>query len=246
MVFMSQMLAPELRGYGLNPEGADLVLCDLNMPGMGGLEVLQKTHEKQPDLPVVLITAHGTIQSAVKAMQDGAHDFMIKPVQPAEVETTIRNALEKAALLRRLQRSEKNLEVILDNVPDIISPLTPAGEFISLNRAAEIILGYKNEEILGTSVFDLIYPDDRERIRAAFRIAVETGKQPFPTIEFRMVTRAGEVRYFEVSGRPIFENGKVIKHDGIVRDVTLRKKCSKSCGNIPKNWRECIQTYRTA
>ncbi len=208
----------------LNSEGADLVLCDLNMPGMSGLEVLQKAHEKQPDLPVVLITAHGTIQTAVKAMQDGAYDFMIKPVQPAEVETTIRNALEKAALIRRLQRSEKNLEVILDNVPDIIYSLTPAGEFISLNRAAEIILGYKNEEILGTSVFDLIYPDDRERIRAAFRIAVETGKQPFPTIEFRMVTRTGEVRYFEVSGKPIFENGKVIKHDGIVRDVTLRKE----------------------
>lgn len=208
----------------LNSEGIDLVLCDLNMPGMSGLEVLQKTHEKQPDLPVVLITAHGTIQIAVKAMQDGAYDFMIKPVQPAEVETTIRNALEKAALISRLQRSEKNLEVILDNVPDIIYSLTPGGEFISLNRAAEIILGYKNEEILGTSVFDLIYPDDRERIRAAFRIAVETGKQPFPTIEFRMVTRAGEVRHFEVSGKPIFENGKVIKHDGIVRDVTLRKE----------------------
>ena len=145
-----KQLSAELRSHGfqvidvssgieglriLSSEGADLVLCDLNMPGMSGLEVLQKTHEKQPDLPVVLITAHGTIQTAVRAMQDGAYDFMIKPVQPAEVETTIRNALEKAALLSRLQRSEKNLEVILDNVPDIIYSLTPAGEFISLNRS---------------------------------------------------------------------------------------------------------------
>lgn len=234
-----KQLAAELRLHGfqitdarsgaeglriLNSEGADLVLCDLNMPELNGLEVLQRTHEKHPDLPVVLITAHGTIQTAVRAMQDGASDFMIKPVQAAEVETTIRNALEKAALLSRLQRSEKNLEVILDNVPDIIYSLTPSGEFISLNRSAEIILGYKNEELLGTSVFNLIYPDDRERIRAAFRIAVETGKQPFPTIEFRMVTHAGEVRHFEVSGKPIFENGKVVKHDGIVRDVTLRKE----------------------
>lgn len=234
-----KQLGAELRSHGfqvvdagsgaeglriLNSDGADLVLCDLNMPNMSGLEVLQKTHEKHPDLPVVLITAHGTVQTAVRAMQDGAYDFMIKPVQAAEVETTIRNALEKAALLSRLQRSEKNLEVILDNVPDIIYSLTPAGDFISLNRASEMILGYKNEELLGTSVFNLIYPDDRERIRAAFRIAVETGKQPFPTIEFRMVTKAGEVRHFEVSGKPIFENGKVIKHDGIVRDVTLRKE----------------------
>ncbi len=232
-------LAAELRSQGfevtdaasgtegiriLNSQGADLILCDLNMPGMGGLEVLQRAREKQPDLPVVLLTGHGTIQAAVRAMQDGAFDFMIKPVQAAEVETTIRNALEKAALLRRLQRSEKNLEVILDNVPDIIYSLTPTGEFISLNRASETILGYKNEEVLGTSVFNYIYPEDRERIRAAFRIAVETGKQPFPTIEFRMVTRSGEVKHFEVSGKPIFENGQVVKHDGIVRDITLRKE----------------------
>src|SRR5262245_50238366 len=122
-------LATELRSHGfevidassgaeglrnLNSETVDLVLCDLNMPGMSGLEVLQKTHEKHPDLPVVLITAHGTVQTAVRAMQDGAADFMIKPVLPERVEATIRNALEKAALLSRLQRSEKNLEVILD------------------------------------------------------------------------------------------------------------------------------------
>src|SRR5262249_5276211 len=78
----------------LASEGADMVLCDLNMPEMNGLEVLQKVHDKQPDLPVVLITSHATIQSAVAAMQEGAFDFMIKPIEPSNVEAKIRNALE--------------------------------------------------------------------------------------------------------------------------------------------------------
>ena len=86
----------------LNMQGADIVLCDLNMPAMGGFEVLQKTREKHPDVPVIMITGHGTIQAAVRAMQVGAYDFMIKPTEIAELETTIRNALEKAALLKRL------------------------------------------------------------------------------------------------------------------------------------------------
>ncbi len=172
----------------LNMQGADIVLCDLNMPAMGGFEVLQKTRDKHPDVPVIMITGHGTIQAAVRAMQVGAYDFMIKPTEIAELETTIRNALDKAALLKRLQRSEKTLEMILDNVPDIIYSLTPEGDFISLNRAGQAILGYKTEEMLGKSVYDVIYPDDREKIRESFRISIETGKQPYQTMEFRMVT----------------------------------------------------------
>jgi PAS domain S-box-containing protein len=208
----------------LDAHGADIVLCDLNMPAIGGFEVLQKTRERYPDVPVIMITGHGTIQAAVRAMQVGAYDFMIKPIAIQELEATIRNALEKATLLKRLQRSEKTLEMILDNVPDIIYSLTPEGDFISLNRAGRTILGYTTEEMLGKSVYNVIYPDDRERIRKAFRIAQETGKQAFPTMEFRMVTRDGEVRHFEVSGKPIFENGRMVRHDGIVRDITLRRE----------------------
>src|SRR5262245_2028709 len=88
----------------LNNHGADVVLCDLNMPSMGGFEVLQKTRDKHPDVPVIMITGHGTIQAAVRAMQVGAYDFMIKPTDISDLETTIRNAIEKAALLKRLQR----------------------------------------------------------------------------------------------------------------------------------------------
>jgi PAS domain S-box-containing protein len=208
----------------LEKNHADVLLCDLHMPSMGGLDVLRWVRDFLPSIPVILLTAHGSVELAVQAMQIGAYDFMIKPLAIEQVEATIRNALERASLVKKLQRSESNLEMILDNVPDIIYSLSPEGEFISINQAAERILGYKLEDMLGNSVFNYIHPDDCERIRTAFDTAIRTGKQSAPTIEFRMITQSGEVRHFEVSGRPIFEFGNIVRHDGIVRDITQRKE----------------------
>jgi len=57
----------------------DLVILDLKMPGIDGLEVLRRVKERQRDLPVIMITAHGTIETAIEAMKMGAHDYITKP-----------------------------------------------------------------------------------------------------------------------------------------------------------------------
>jgi len=70
----------------------DLVICDLNMPEEGGLGVLKAVKQRDPGLPVVLMTAHGAVETAVEAMREGAHDFLLKPF-PAEV---IAEAVDRA------------------------------------------------------------------------------------------------------------------------------------------------------
>ncbi|MBE0616331.1 MAG: response regulator, partial [Proteobacteria bacterium] len=60
----------------------DLLLLDLKMPGMDGMEVLRRTRETLPELPVVILTAYGTVASAVEAMKLGAVDFLQKPFSP--------------------------------------------------------------------------------------------------------------------------------------------------------------------
>ncbi len=64
----------------LEAMAVDLVLLDIKMPGMDGLVVLQKIKEKHPDLPVVMISGHGTIETAVEATKHGAFDFLQKPL----------------------------------------------------------------------------------------------------------------------------------------------------------------------
>ena len=87
----------------LASEKPTLVLCDLNMPEMDGLAVLEQVQKLDPDLPFVLLTAHPSVPLAVKAVMQGAQRFLVKPVSVNEMEITIHQALEFAKL-RRWQR----------------------------------------------------------------------------------------------------------------------------------------------
>src|SRR5574341_2372732 len=83
-----------------NESRIDLVLTDVRMPGMDGLEALTRIKAMHPDLPVVLLTAHGTIDSAVEAMKLGAFDYLTKPVDREQLRSTVKKALEVGALAR--------------------------------------------------------------------------------------------------------------------------------------------------
>lgn len=85
-------------------EAPDLVLLDLQLPRVGGLEVLRQTVAEHPALPVVIISGKGTIQTAVEATKTGAYDFLEKPVDAQRALLTVRNALEKAHLQRQRDR----------------------------------------------------------------------------------------------------------------------------------------------
>jgi two-component system, NtrC family, response regulator AtoC len=78
----------------------DLVLTDLRMPGMDGLELLRRLRHGFPEIPIVLLTAHGTIDTAVEAMRRGAFDFLKKPFDRVRVLETVRGALGQAARAR--------------------------------------------------------------------------------------------------------------------------------------------------
>ncbi len=76
----------------------DVILLDLKMPGMNGLELLKHVKEDDPHAEVVIITAYGTVQNAVEAMKSGASDFLQKPFNPEELRLTVKKALERRRL----------------------------------------------------------------------------------------------------------------------------------------------------
>ena len=83
----------------IKKEQIDLVLCDIKMPKMDGLEVLQQSQIIQPDLPFIMISGHGTIDTAVEATKKGAYDFIAKPPDLNRLLITVRNALVKSELI---------------------------------------------------------------------------------------------------------------------------------------------------
>jgi len=77
----------------------DLVLCDIKMPKLDGIEFLQRAGEINPDIPIVMISGHGNIETAVEAVKKGAYDFISKPPDLNRLLITIRNAMDKSSLV---------------------------------------------------------------------------------------------------------------------------------------------------
>ena len=82
----------------------DLALIDLRLGKEDGITLMEQLHESEPDLPVVILTAHGTIESAVEAMKRGAYSYVTKPFDYRELTLQIRNGIEKAKLIREVER----------------------------------------------------------------------------------------------------------------------------------------------
>jgi DNA-binding NtrC family response regulator len=79
----------------------DVAVLDLNLPGMSGVELLATLKERQPELEALLLTAHGSVETAIQAMKRGAYDYLTKPFNLPELEIHVRKAFEKVQLARR-------------------------------------------------------------------------------------------------------------------------------------------------
>jgi len=106
----------------LNENDYDVVLCDIKMPGMDGLEVMAKAAETAPEVPFILISGHGTIEIAVEAVRKGAYDFISKPPDLNRLLITLRNAVDKNNLVvetKVLRRKVSKTRDIIGETPSI-------------------------------------------------------------------------------------------------------------------------------
>lgn len=96
--------------------GYDIVLCDIKMPKLDGLEFLQKATEHNPEIPVIMISGHGNIETAVDAVKKGAFDYIAKPPDLNRLLITIRNAMDRTSLVKEtkvLKRKVSRVQEII-------------------------------------------------------------------------------------------------------------------------------------
>lgn len=134
-------------GLGLIEQmDADIVLTDLRMPGMDGLELLKHLKQSRPQTMVILMTAFGTVKNAVRAMKTGAEDYLAKPLDLEELEMVVERALEKKRLLEetrilRERVAEKyRFENILGESPEMLHAFKAIRQVASSN-ASVLLLG---------------------------------------------------------------------------------------------------------
>jgi DNA-binding NtrC family response regulator len=100
----------------IQKEKYDIVLCDIKMPKMDGIEVLDKIMQLSSDTPVVMISGHGNIETAVEAVKKGAFDFIAKPLDLNRLLVTIRNAMDKSTLVTETKVLKKKVSKTFDMV----------------------------------------------------------------------------------------------------------------------------------
>jgi DNA-binding NtrC family response regulator len=140
----------------------DLVVTDLKMPGLPGEQLLKRVVSSYPTVPVIILTGHGTIKSAVEAMQAGAYDFLTKPVSLDRLELLVKRALsrrqlvlENLALQRELQRRSSSSQVVaashaMKKVFEVVEQVAPT-------RASVLITGESGvgKEVVADTIHSL-------------------------------------------------------------------------------------------
>jgi len=118
----------------LETERFDLLISDLKMPGLNGLDLLKKTKSVSPTLPCIMLTAHGTIDSAVSAMREGAYDYLPKPINNEEIKLTVKKALDLHRLTREVEhlREKVGVESALGNIIGRSKPMRDLFRLIRL------------------------------------------------------------------------------------------------------------------
>jgi len=100
-------------------EPVDVVITDLMMPRVGGLEVLHQAKEMNPDVVVIIITGHGSLETAIEAIREGAYDYIKKPFKLQEMEIVFNNAVERVNLIRQNTQLVKELKEAYDQLLSI-------------------------------------------------------------------------------------------------------------------------------
>ena len=176
----------------LKTKHPDIILVDLIMPGMNGIQVLEKIKEQAPDTPTIMISGTGVIQNAMEAMGKGAWDFITKPIIDFDVlNHSIQKVLDRAELIRKsseyqasleqktvdlkaandkllseiadrkkaenkIQQSEKNYRLLMENSGIAVAYLNLEGEFILINTQMKNLIGLKTDQIIGQHLDSIV------------------------------------------------------------------------------------------
>jgi DNA-binding NtrC family response regulator len=195
----------------LHKKTQDLVISDLNLPGMSGLDLLKHVHAEYPETTVVLMTAYGTVQTAVDAMKFGAYDYLVKPIHPYEWRALVERIFERRNLIAEIQTLRASIdqkfgfENIIGRAPALLHVLELAGR-VAQTDATVLVRGET-----GTG---------KELLAKAIHFNSSRSKRPFVIINCGAIPRElleselfGHVRG-AFTGALTHKDGKVEMADG--------------------------------
>jgi len=144
----------------IEEEHFDIILLDLMMPGMRGIDLLNHVKSKHPDTLIIVITGYATLEHAIEAMKKGAFDFISKPFSPQDLRTVTGKAIEYIRTLEDIAHEKSRMRVLINHISDGVMATDAQRQVALANPAFLKMIGHQGETVIGKPVTDLIDNED--------------------------------------------------------------------------------------
>jgi len=207
----------------IQEEHYDIILVDLMMPGLSGLEVLSLVKERHPDTVVIVITGYATLEHSISAMKRGAFDFVPKPFTPDQLRAVVSKAIKYNRALQDITETNSRLKVMVNRLADGVMTCDREKRIVLANPAFLHMIGHHGEPVLGKNIYEI---DIGEHLRTMIDKALEMEPQSVTEVAEEVSWKHGEskkvfnAKCVPFPGRSGFNLGTIT----VLNDITALKE----------------------
>ncbi|WP_320036095.1 EAL domain-containing protein [Halarcobacter sp.] len=200
----------------------DLILTDISMPKMNGIELIEKVREFDPHIPIIVVSAHGEQEYMFKAIQAGIDGFILKPLEPEQFKKVLFKAVEKTLIYKE---HNKNLSILkqyqdITNKSSIISKTDPSGIITFVNENFLKVSEYAEEELIGRSHALIRHPDNSKEFFKDLWYTISRKKESWEGV-IKNLSKTGKPYYVKTVIKPLLdEKGNVLEYIALRNDIS--------------------------
>jgi len=202
----------------LSESRPDIIFMDHEMPGMDGLEVLERIRKQNTKIQVIVITGYATVETAIEAMKQGAYDFIPKPFEPDQLRIVVNRAWEKIHFIREAEKLElernrtlsdldtekSRIRTIIESFPSGVMVTNPKGRVVLMNPAFKQLLGLDTDVKAGNRIEDYLPDENLCRLIMEISQGKHVDYDDIPDHEFSL----GGEKHLLARGQPVLGERK--------------------------------------
>ncbi len=203
-----------------------IALVDLRLPDMDGLDVIGRLRMLSELTETVILTGHASVDSAVRALREHSYDYLVKPVPPDKLLSTVERAGERwqrRHAEEALRQSEERSRLLLEHISDAVLVLEPNLVVRFANPASEFVFGDRPVTLVGRPLREWLHPDDGD-LMEAFLVRLATNGGGSHDLEVRALGVDGAWRTVEISASNLQNRPEIAGFVLTARDVTERRR----------------------